>query len=70
VISKDPEQKLDNFLAGFCHKFNSDKSTCFKVISQGFLEDDIVWVRCGYFGLKILASIVAFNIADYTMANI
>jgi len=24
-----------------CHKFNLGKITCFKVISQGFLEDDI-----------------------------
>ncbi len=38
-------------------------------ISQGFLEDDIVWVRCGYFDLKIHASIVAFNIVGYTMTN-
>jgi len=30
VISKDPEQKLDNFLAGFCHKFNSGKKYMFQ----------------------------------------
>jgi hypothetical protein len=39
VISKDTEQKLDNFLAGFSHKFISGKSTCFKMISQAFLND-------------------------------
>jgi hypothetical protein len=38
-------------------------------VSQGFLEEDIVWNRCGYFDLKIRASIIAFNIADCTMTN-
>ena len=34
-------------LAAFCHKFNSVKSTCFKVISQGFLDDAKAWFETG-----------------------
>ena len=39
----DPEKKLDNFSAGFSHKFNSGKSTYFKVISPAFLGDAKSW---------------------------
>jgi hypothetical protein len=47
VISKDSEQKLDNFLAGFSHNFSSGKSTCFKVISQAFLDNAKIWSDAG-----------------------
>ena len=36
-----------DFSAGFCHKFNSAKSTCFKVISQAFLDDAKAWSDTG-----------------------
>ena len=32
-----------DFKAAFCLKFNSVKSTCFKVISQVFLDDAKAW---------------------------
>ena len=38
---KTQNENWYNFLVGFCDKFNTGKSTCFKVISQCFLEDNI-----------------------------
>ena len=48
-----------NSKAGVEYEHNSFKNTAIKFISQGFLEDDIVWIRCRYFDLKIHASSVA-----------
>ncbi len=36
-----------DFKAAFCLKFNSVKSTCFKVISQVFLDDAKAWSDTG-----------------------
>ena len=44
-------------------------NTDFIWISQGFIEDAIVWARCGYFDLKMNALIVAFNFVNYTQAD-
>ena len=40
-----------------------------KWISQGFLEDDIVRFRCGYFDLKFLLQLWIALFVDYTMTN-
>ena len=45
--SKDRNEICCDFKARFCHKFNSGKSTCFKVISQAFLDDANVWSDIG-----------------------
>jgi hypothetical protein len=39
VISKESDEIWRDFGAGVCHKFNMDKITCFKVISQVSLVD-------------------------------
>jgi len=54
---------------GFNKKAHADNLAGFKVTSQGFLEGSNVGVRCGYYDLKIHASIAAFSIADFTMTN-
>ena len=46
-----------DFRAEFCHKFNSGKSTWFKWISQGFLQDGYGEVRNSYPDQKIHAAI-------------
>jgi hypothetical protein len=43
LYPKNQSEIWRDFGAGFCHKFNLDKSTCFKVISQVSLVDAKAW---------------------------
>ena len=49
-----------DFKAAFCLKFNSVKSTCFKVISQVLLVDAKAWSDMG----KKHSAFVAYEFAD------